>query len=213
MNRIAGLASALLLAATAPGCALLTKSAPLEPRYFTPEPPTDTRAPSAAPAELALRLGPVTSGSEIRQNLVVRNAGHELSFSEEQRWTEKPEAYLRRALSRELFEKRGVKRVVSGPSLTVEVELVSFEEVAAPGGAVARVVATLIVHDERVVREEKTLAVEVPLEHPTQKEHADESVRALSTALGRMVSGIADEVCRAPAAVATARNGEPAEVR
>jgi ABC-type uncharacterized transport system auxiliary subunit len=196
-------ASALCLSGG--GCALLNKSEPLEPRYFTPEPAGDPAAPGAVPTNLDLRLGPVTSGSEIRQNLVVKNAGHELSFSEEQRWTEKPEAYLRRALSHELFEKRGLHRVVSGPSLTVEVELVSFEEVVEPAGRVARVVATLILHDERVVREEKTLTVEVPVDHAAEKEHADDTVRALATALGRIVSNIADEVCRAPEAVASAQ--------
>lgn len=147
------------------GCALFVKNEPLDPRYYTPEPYAASAAAQPAPAALALRLGPVTSGSEIRQNLVVRNAGNELTFSEEQRWTEKPEAYLRRALSRELFEKRGVRRVVSGPSLTLEVELVSFEEVVRAQSRVGRVVATLILHDERLVREEKTLTAEVPVDH------------------------------------------------
>ncbi len=191
---VAVAAAAAVLAAQ--GCALFVKNEPLDPRYYTPEPYSASAGTSAAPADLALRLGPVTSGSEIRQNLVVRNAGNELTFSEEQRWTEKPEAYLRRALSQELFEKRGVRRVVSGPSLTVEVELVSFEEVVRGQNRVGRVVATLILHDERLVREEKTLAAEVPIEHASEQEHATNTVRALSAALGRVVSEIADEVCR-----------------
>jgi cholesterol transport system auxiliary component len=185
----------------APGCALLSKSEPLVPRYFSPEPTREARSP-AAPANLALRLGPVTSGSEIRQNLVVRSSEHELSYSEEQRWTEKPEAYLRRALSRELFEERGARRVVSGPSLTVEVELVAFEEVHASTGTVARVTATLILHDERLVRVEKTLSFDVPVDHAAALDHSDETVRALGLALDRVVRNIADEVCREPEAVA-----------
>ncbi|HEX3598045.1 MAG TPA: ABC-type transport auxiliary lipoprotein family protein [Polyangiaceae bacterium] len=199
MKRFAALAG-LVFAVAVQGCALLTKNAPLDPRYFTPEPASDRGGASTAPTELSVRLGPVTSGSEIRQNLVVRNAGHELSFSDEDRWTEKPEAYLRRALSHELFERRGVRRVVSGPSLTVEVELVAFEEVVQPAGNVARVVATLVLHDERVVREEKTLTVEVPVDRAKEKEHAEDTVRALSRALARIVSGIADEVIRTPEA-------------
>ncbi|HEX4339759.1 MAG TPA: ABC-type transport auxiliary lipoprotein family protein [Polyangiaceae bacterium] len=206
MKRLAVFAG-IFAALGAPACALLTKSEPLDPRYFTVEPEVNPSPPVAAPAELSVRLGPVTAGSEIRQNLVVRNGAHELSFSEEQRWTEKPEAYLRRALSHELFETRGVKRVVSGPSLTVELELVSFEEVVRPTGNVARVVATMILHDERVVREEKTLTVEVPIEHAKEKEHQDDSVRALATALERVVSQIADEVCRSPSPPAVAAEG------
>src|SRR5205814_10648583 len=131
------------LAIAAPCCALLSKNEPLVPRYFSLEPAAGARPPAAAPADLELRLGPVTSGSEIRQNLVVRDSGQELSYSEERRWTEKPEAYLRRALSQELFERRGVRRVVSGPSLSIEVELVSFEEVKQPAGSAARVAVTL----------------------------------------------------------------------
>jgi cholesterol transport system auxiliary component len=174
------------------------------PRYFSLEPAAEQRASAAAPTNLQLRLGPVTSGSEIRQNLVVRNAAQELSYSEERRWTEKPEAYLRRALSQELFERRGVRRVVSGPSLSMEVELVSFEEVKRKNGSAARVAATLILHDERVVRVEKTLSLEVPVERTSAPDHSDETVRALGVALTRIVSRIADEVCREPQAMAQA---------
>jgi ABC-type uncharacterized transport system auxiliary subunit len=194
-----------LAALALPGCALFVKNEPLDPRYYTPEPYAASAPAQAAPQDLALRLGPITSGSEIRQNLVVRSAGNELTFSEEQRWTEKPEAYLRRALSQELFEKRGVRRVVSGPSLTVEVELVSFEEVVRGQSRVGRVVATLILHDERLVREEKTLTAEVPIEHASEQEHSTHTVQALSAALERVVSEIADEVCRERDAVANLR--------
>jgi cholesterol transport system auxiliary component len=203
MTRYTVLWGILLLVSAVPGCALLSKSDPMVPRYFSLEPAAAPRA-SAAPTDLQLRLGPVTSGSEIRQNLVVRDAKAELSYSEERRWTEKPEAYLRRALSQELFERRGVRRVVSGPSLSIEVELVSFEEVKGPAGSAARVAATLILHDERVVRMEKTLTVEVPVDRASAPDHADEAVRALGVALTRIVSHIADEVCREPQALARA---------
>lgn len=193
----------LPIACVLSACALTSKSEPLVPRYFSLEPEGAQRAGVAAPAELSLRLGPVTSGSEIRQNLIVRDAGQELSYSEEQRWTEKPEAYLRRALSQELFERRGVRRVVSGPSLAVEVELVALEEMRRGSASTARVTATFILHDERFVRAEKTLTVEVPVAHASAPDHADETVHALGLALSGIVSRIADEVCRQPEAVAT----------
>ncbi|HVW29083.1 MAG TPA: ABC-type transport auxiliary lipoprotein family protein [Polyangiaceae bacterium] len=187
---------ALLLGLAMQGCALFTKADPLDPTYYTPEPFAASPSTATPPPDLALRLGPVTSGSEIRQNLVVRTEGDELSFSEEQRWTEKPEAYLRRALSQELFERRGVRRIVSGPSLAIEVELVAFEEVVRGDGHFARVVATLILHDERVVREERTMTAEVPIANATKAQHSPDTVRALSSALERVVSDIADDVCR-----------------
>ena len=193
-----------MLMSALPGCALLSKSEPMVPRYFSLEPAANERAGAATPTDLQLRLGPVTSGSEIRQHLVVRNAGQELSYSEERRWTEKPEAYLRRALSKELFERRGVRRVVSGPSLSIEVELVSFEEVKRPAGSAARIAATVILHDERVVRVEKTLSLEVPVARASVPDHADDTVRALGVALTRIVSLIADEVCREPQTLARA---------
>ena len=202
--RIVFLTGLLLLVSTVPACALLSKNEPMVPRYFSLEPAAEQRASAAAPADLQLRLGPVTSGSEIRQHLVVRGAAQELSYSEERRWTEKPEAYLRRALSQELFERRGVRRVISGPSLSVEVELVSFEEVKRKNGSAARVAVTVILHDERLVRVEKTLFVEVPVERASAPDHSDETVRALGVALTRVVSRVADEVCREPQALARA---------
>src|SRR5579859_2713520 len=115
----------------AAGCALLSKSDPVVPRYFSPEPAAAAEpalvVPAAAPLEL--RLGRVNAGSYLRDKIVFRNSAYEVGYYEERRWTEKPEAYVRRALARALFDRRGIHQVISGPAPTLEVEVTAFEEV------------------------------------------------------------------------------------
>lgn len=169
-----------------PGCALLSKSEPLSPRYFSPERPQPATS-GATPARGPLRLGTIRSGSDLRNNLVVRTAAQELSYDEEQRWSELPEEYLRRALSRELYEVRGFQRVVGGPGPSLQVELTRFEEVLGPPH-LARVSAVLILHDDRVVSLERSFSQERPISAAT----AEATVEALSLALYGVVTEIAD---------------------
>lgn len=169
-----------------PGCALLGKSEPLSPRYFSPERPPATVSPPAA-VRGPLRLGTIRSGSDLRNNLVVRTAPLELSYDEEQRWSELPEEYLRRALSRELYEVRGFRRVVGGPGPSLQVELTRFEEVVGPPH-LARVTAVVILHDDRLVSLERSFSAERPVSATTP----EAAVEALSLALYGLVSEIAD---------------------
>lgn len=170
------------------GCALLSKSEPTAPRYFSPESPeVPLRNPGTQEGKgRTLRLGSVTSGSDIREDLVFRSSEFELGYDEDHRWTEKPEVYLRRALARMLFEDRGFQRVVSGRADTLEVELAAFEEVLGPKPRV-RARAVVVLHDERAVRVERTLTVEEPLGDGREPEDV---VRALSVALARLVEQI-----------------------
>src|SRR4051812_29143552 len=122
-----GLGSRLLwvlgIAQLSCGCALLNKAEPLTPRYFSAE-PSGPGAGAAVERAAALRdasaparelkLGRVTSASYLGERLVFRDSAYELGFYEDRRWTEKPEAYFRRALSRALYEDGGFRRVVSG---------------------------------------------------------------------------------------------------
>jgi len=180
-----------IILTSATGCALLGKSEPLAPHYYSPEKATPAAAAAKAPEGTALRLGLISAGSDIRKNLVIRVAEQELAYDEEQRWTEKPEAYLRRSLARALFEERGVRRVISGPATALEVELVAFEEVEGPPHRV-RVSAVVIVHDEREVKLEKTFTVERPV-----SDNATEAVvSAMGDALLDLVSQIADAATR-----------------
>ncbi len=165
------------------GCALLGKSEPLAPHYYTPE--SVTPPSTAAKEGTPLRLGLIRAGSDIRQNLVLRVGEHELAYDDEQRWTEPPENYLRRALSRVLFEDRGMQRVISGAATTLEVELIAFEEVVGPPRKV-RVSAIVIVHDELTVKLQKTITVEKPIADA----HTETAVAAMGEALLDLVSQI-----------------------
>ena len=78
-------------------------------------------------------------------------------------WTERPDAYLSRAVTKVFFEERGLKSIVGGgPGPTLEVELLRFEEVNAPIH-VARVRIAFALSDENVVSLQKTINVERPI--------------------------------------------------
>jgi cholesterol transport system auxiliary component len=193
----------MLMAACAAlaGCALTSKGEPLRPRYFTPESaPASARAMRTPATNLRLRLGRVAAGSSLREQIAYRDSEHELGFYEERRWTERPEVYLRRALSHALFEERGATRVVAGFAPTLEVELIAFEEVRAPVHA-ARLQAVAILHDERIGRLEQTITVERPIEGVAGARKNDAWVQALSEALAQGVAEISDRVLAQVAAL------------
>ena len=193
MRRIVKAAAALGCLWLAQGCAFLSKNEPLQPRYFT----IDTPPPAAAAprSELKLRLGAVLSGSDIRQYLMYRTTEHELSYSNEQRWTEKPEAFLRRALERALFEERGFQRMISGLGTTLEVELTAFEEVRQKPEHV-RIAAVIKLHDGHFVKLEKTLNREEPLAAVKDADRPDAVAKALSLAMAALVEEIATQVSK-----------------
>jgi cholesterol transport system auxiliary component len=186
------------------GCALTAKGEPLRPRYFTP----DTNAPATphlrAPASnLRLRLGPVVASSGLREQIPYRDSEHELGYYQERRWTERPEVFLRRALSRSLFEEHGAIRVVSGFAPTLEVELTAFEEIRVPAHK-ARLQAIAILHDEHIGRLEQTITVERPIAQVVDARKDDALVQALSEALAQGVAEISDRVLARVAALEAA---------
>jgi cholesterol transport system auxiliary component len=185
-------------ALTASGCALTSKSDPIAPRYFSPERSGDVTSPRASarppgpPAEL--RLGRIDGASHLQERLVFRDSDYELGYYAERRWTEAPEHYLKRRLTRVLFEERGLRHVVSGLATTLEVELTAFEEIRAPE-RVARIQVIVSLHDHRVVRWEETLTVDQPVVAKEGKgDVADAMVEALGQALRTVVDRIADHV-------------------
>jgi cholesterol transport system auxiliary component len=197
---------------------LLGKSEPLTPRYFSPEaappPKADTpaaRAPLREGAEL--RLGRINAAAYLDERIVFRDSEYELGFYEDRRWTESPEAYLRRALSRSLFEDYGVRRIVSGPGPSLDVELTEFAELKR-SPAMARVRLTYTLSDDRLVRREATVSVELPIAASgTEADAAAQGVRAMSRALSKAVQQIVDQVVdelrRAPAPHAVTQSQTP----
>lgn len=175
-------------------CALTSKADAVYPRFFSPEPvAAAAMAPAASP--LTLRLGQVSAASYVEERFAYRVAPSELSYYEDRRWTESPEQYLRRALERELFERRAIRRVVSGPGATLDVELTAFEELQASPARV-RLALTYSLHDDRQAQLQRSLVVERPLAFATAGAPAREVTAALTLALAAAVSEISEQVTR-----------------
>src|ERR1700687_2480512 len=154
------------------GCALFSKGEASFPRYFSPDIPQSSSKPAAKRSGVELRLGRVSAGSYIGEKIVFRESKYEIGFYDDRLWTEKPEAYLRRALTRALFEEEGLRNVVSGAAPTLDVELVSFEEVKMPSHiGLVRIAFSL--HDDRVVLMQQTMTVEHPIGPSDKKTAAD----------------------------------------
>jgi ABC-type uncharacterized transport system auxiliary subunit len=183
---------ALLALCTCPACALTSKAEPLTPRYFSPEQQNAAAPPAPASASVELRLGEVAAAAHLEERIAYRPSDGELGYHESWRWTEPPQAYLRRALARELFERRGLVRVVSGNAPTLNVELISFEELR-DGAARARVEIAIVLRGERLALLERTVRKEVPLP-PGSSDEPLRLTRALSRALESAVSEVADLV-------------------
>jgi ABC-type uncharacterized transport system auxiliary subunit len=191
MRAMAGLVA---LALCAQGCAFTSKGEPLSPRYFSPDLGQSASSGRAAPgASLELRLGQMGAASYLEERIAYRLSEAELGYYEDRRWTEPPEEFLRRALGRELFEQRGLARVLSGPAPTLDVELVGFEELRY-GATRARVTLRFALANERRVLLERMVTVEQPIAIGDAQEAPVRVALAMSKALSRAVADVADAV-------------------
>jgi len=195
----------LVILALGSGCALLTKSEPVIPRYFSPE-SVDAPGPRATATGLELRLGRVNSDAYIKDRLVYRDSEFEVGYYDDRVWTDKPEAYVRRALARALFDERGVTQQLSGVGATLEVDVVAFEEVLKPVH-LARVKLVYEIYDDRVVRLSRSVDVERPILASKGDAAASDAVQAISLALVAAVDAVAD------AAAAELRSEETAATK
>jgi cholesterol transport system auxiliary component len=195
------LASVTLLATAlfASGCAFLSKGEALTPRYFSPvptsEPPTPSEPEPApeAPAPPELRIGRIEPAAYLGERIAYRISDNELAYYDDRRWTEPPEQFVRRALERELFESHAFRRVISGAAPTLDVELLSFEEVR-QGTPRARLSLLITLRDERHALLERTLSTEAPLELGANADAGPALARAMAEALGRATRDVAERV-------------------
>ncbi len=199
--------AALLALCMLSGCALTNKATPTIPRYFTPELPAVTAKSEAPRAGGELQLGRVSASSHIRDKIIYRSSSYEVGFYDDLLWTERPDAYLRRALSQVLFERERLHSVVSGMAPVLDVELVNFEEVREPSHR-ALVQLTLILRDDHMVRLEQTLKVERPIAAANKAQVPAAIAAALGDALNSAVSEISARVVaelgpKTPAGVAS----------
>jgi len=181
-------------------CALTSKSDLIVPRYFSLD--QDRARSSGLDSKRSLqeahelRLGRVHAAKHLEERLVFRTSSHELGFYEQRRWSEEPKEFLRRALSEELFERRGLKRVVSGMAPTLEVELSSFEEIRGKRPR-ARLRMTYVLHDEKSVILERTITIDRDVPSTTDAARADDVVNAMADALHKAVLDVSDHVSAA----------------
>ena len=174
------------------GCALTSKAEVVSARYFSPEHASTKRAPRQA-AHAELQLGQVSSASHLDERMAYRLSSAEVGFYDDRRWTELPEAYLRRALERELFEEQGLQRIITGGGPTLDVELTAFEELRGKPTR-ARVTLRFSLHDERRSLLERSIDVEREVSAGGGSDEAARLAQTLSTTLGDAVVSVAEQV-------------------
>jgi cholesterol transport system auxiliary component len=182
----------LLLLGSQPGCALTSKAEALSPRYFNPQLAAEPHSRAAA-QPFELRLGQVSSASHLDERIPYRISAAEVGFYEDRRWTEIPEAFLRRALERELFEERRLTRVVSGVAPVLDVELTALEEVRGNPNR-ARVTLTVSLRDERRALLQRSVELERPVSEQAGTDPAQRLALTLAVTLAQAVQTVGGEV-------------------
>ena len=167
------------------GCALTGKGDALSPRYFSPE-QSALQRPAPSGQHFELQLGQVSSASHLDERIAYRLSGSEVGFYDDRRWTELPEVYLRRALERELFEQRGLERMVGGTAPTLEVELTGFEELRGKNSR-ARVTLRFTLRDERRSLLESRINVEREVTEKSGRDPAERLAATLADTLKEAV--------------------------
>lgn len=193
-------------------CALTSKAELVGVRYFSPErvkPRRDKQvaAESKSPP-IQLRLGRVSSGPNLRERIAYRDAAYELGYYEDLRWSERPETFVRRELTRSLFETQGVRRVVGAIAPTLDVELIAFDELRLKASRAARIQLKFTLYADEAVLLEETLTTDrsVPGENP----RIEDVIAAMSAALDAITQEVSVKVKRALDARQTQSPTEPA---
>jgi ABC-type uncharacterized transport system auxiliary subunit len=186
----AALIAAGLSLALAAGCALTERSVPVEITYYTPE---NVHAARLTSGDLAsgplLRLGRVSGDTSLGQRIVFADGTYRVRYYDDRRWTERPTIYVRRALSRALFEGGGFRRALEADAPTLDVEVLSFEELKTPARHAAHVSLRVVLSTDRVLLED-TVAVS----EPVARESFDDVVGALARALDEASEEVARRV-------------------
>lgn len=210
--------STLLMLATVASqlgaCALVSRGETLHVRYYTLD---DRAAEHAAGSktELTLRLGRVDASGGLGEQIAVRKGTHEISYREDQRWTERPAQFVRRELERALFSERGLTRSYSGHTPQLEVELIELELVEGDKQAQARVRLTAQIRDDRRSLCHGNFEAQLPVEADPRAD-MEKSVAALSSALHRTVEQVASravECLSASASTSASASRGPARAR
>lgn len=194
------------------GCALTTKLPPLPVRYFSPDQLTSpapdgesspiSRPVAVQPDALRVRLGRITPSAHLRYSIVHRAPGFELEPYEQLRWTERPDAYVRRALERELFDDGELTQAVAGRAPTLDVDVIAFEEVRRGARRSGRVELRYELTDDTAVLTRGVVTVE----RDARGARIEDVVAAISSAMTLATRELArriERACTVPAASGT----------
>lgn len=185
---------------TLAGCALASKGDALSPRYFSPTvepakgPDEGANAPHAqASIQLELRVGRVEPAAYLEERIAYRINQQELAYYEDRRWTEPPEQFVRRALEHELFETHGFRRVLSGAAPTLDVDVLSFEELR-QGPRRAHLALHITLRDDRHALLERTVTADAPLDLGAPDDEGRALAAAMASALSLAARDVAEQV-------------------
>jgi ABC-type uncharacterized transport system auxiliary subunit len=189
MRRLLGVACAVTLSA----CALFRH--PDAPRFFDPENPAREPAPDGPLAasripEVPMRLGTVRSASYLRDRIVWRASDVELGLYEDRRWTDLPSHYVERALARELYDRLGLKRAGKRPPVTLQTEVLAFDDVVAPTREAYVALRVSLVDDHQRI----LLAREFAARSPIADRDPASMARAMGVALDDCVAQVGTAV-------------------
>jgi len=180
MSRARLPAAAAALLALATSCALFQRGKSLEVDHYTPERPEIGVARRPGDGAPSLRLGHVASGPDLGERIAYRDGVYRVGYYEGRRWTDRPELYVRRTLAKALFEEGGFRRALSGEGPTLDVEVLSFEEVKSRAAHAAHIVLRIVVSIDRVLLEDTVEEYE-----PVVGGSFDDVVAAMAAALDR----------------------------
>jgi cholesterol transport system auxiliary component len=176
------------MAGATSSCALSSKADVVPIRYFSPEHLVPSSTVPARATVHELKLGRITSGSNLRERIAYRQARYELGYYDDLRWTERPETYVRRALGRALFESGHFRRTVHGPAPTLDIEVLAFDDLRIEGRRAASVVVKFILQDDTGVRIERTVAEETAV--TGSEPNIEQVVEAMAQSLERSVQKV-----------------------
>ena len=177
------------------GCALTSKSEPLQVRYFDPERRRDvdhlgqdrscrvsSRSAGSAPAPI--------SGRRLRFELRPTRSATTRRFA----GPRGPTTTFGAGSSATLFDDYGCRRSVSGSGPTLDLELTAFEEERRTPQPAARVAVRFVLSDEHTVLHEETIDLTRPLVPGNASDLLDRLVRAISETLVDAVNQVAQRV-------------------
>jgi hypothetical protein len=196
------------------GCAITAKSQPLEFRYFSPAPSARAAAHTSEPPCARLRLGRVTPGAYLQFRIAHRASAVELDLYETLRWTERPDTYVRRALSDALFEHQPLhllerddvdlqrhrvvrnrlfqrlplEQAIADDAVTLEIDVIAFEEVQRQGRHGGRVQLGYALRDARNVLDRGVVTFE--------RDARGAAIEQVVTAIGVALEAASAEVAR-----------------